>query len=184
MIDELAFLELTPKTPLHKTWQGNCFGCSPHNDHGLKLSFTHVPGYCYAEYKIASDFCGFDTMSHGGIVATLLDEAAGWTIMTNLLRFAFTVEANIKFLKPVPLNTKLLIVGRIESEQGQSIFMRSAIYLESGLLLAEMKSKWFSPNQEQAVKITGRGAKDLETYSTNAFSEIKKALDNSINEED
>ena len=180
MSNNLDFLNLTPKTPLYKTWQGNCFGCSPQNDHGLKLSFTHVPGYCYTEYKIASNFCGFETMSHGGIVATLLDEAAGWTIMSNLLRFAFTMEANIKFLKPVPLNTKLLVVGNIESEQGQNIVIESCIYLENGLLLAEMKSKWFAPTQEQAVKITGRGAKDLEVYSTNAFSEIKKALEKSI----
>ena len=62
--------------------------------------------------------------------------------------------------------------------------MKSSIYLENGLLLAEMKSKWFSPNKEQAIKITGRGAKDLEAYSLNAFSEIKKALDNSVEEEE
>ena len=176
MIKELSFLELTPKITLTKTWQGNCFGCSPHNDHGLKLQFIHVPGYCYANYKIPSDYCGFETMSHGGIVATLLDETAGWTIMTNLLKFAFTMEANIKYIKPVPLNTNLIIVGHIESEQNQNIFMKSAIYLENGLLLAEMTSKWFSPTKEQAIKITGRQSKDLENYSNTAFTEIKKAL--------
>lgn len=176
MNNELAFLELTPKTNLTKTWQGNCFGCSPTNEHGLKLTFTHVPGYCYAKYKISSEYCGFETMSHGGIVATLLDEAAGWTIMTNLLRFAFTVEANIKFLKPVPLNTTLIIVGKIESEEGQNLFMKSSIYLENGLLLAQMSSKWFAPTQEQAMKITGRDSTDLANYSAMAFAEIKKAL--------
>ena len=178
MNKELSFLELMPKTLLTKTWQGNCFGCSPTNIHGLKLTFIHVPGYCYTKYKIASDYCGFETMSHGGIVATLLDEAAGWTIMTNLLRFAFTVEANIKYLKPVPLNTTLIIVGRIESEQGQNIFMKSNIYLENGLLLAEMSSKWFAPTQDQAMKITGRNSAELESYSAIAFAEIKKALSN------
>ena len=177
MKSELSFLELTPKTFITKSWQGNCFGCSPNNQHGLKLSFTHVTGYCYAMYKIPSDYSGFETMSHGGIVATLLDETAGWTIMTNLLRFAFTMEASIKYLKPVPLNTNLIIAGKIESEQGQNVFVTSSIYLENGLLLAEMSSKWFSPNAEQAVKITGRNPKELENYAINAFSEIKKALD-------
>lgn len=177
MIKELSFLDLTPKTPLTKTWEGNCFGCSPHNQHGLKLSFTHVPGYCYANYKIASDFCGFETMSHGGIVATLLDETAGWTIMTNLLRFAFTQEANIKYLKPVPLNTNLIIVGKIESEQGQNVFVTSSIYLENGLLLAQMNSKWFAPNREQATKITGRQSNDLEQYADNVFKYLKTAIE-------
>ena len=176
MNKELAFLDLSPKTTFTKTWQGNCFGCSPHNEHGLKLTFTHVPGYCYTNYKIPSEYCGFETMSHGGIVATLLDETAGWTIMTNRLKFAFTMEATIKYLKPVPLNTNLIVVGQIESEQGQNIFMRSSILLENGLLLAEMKSKWFSPTQEQAMKITGRDPHYLEKYAGDAFSEIKKAL--------
>jgi hypothetical protein len=176
MNEQLAFLELTPKTSFIKTWQGNCFACSPKNEHGLHLTFTHVPGFCYSKFKIPLEFCGFETMAHGGIVATLLDEIAGWTIMTNLLKFAFTMEATIKYIKPVPVNTEIIIVGKINAEKGQNIFMNSSIFLENGLLLAEMVSKWFSPTQEQAMKITGRNTKELERYSNEAFSEIKIAL--------
>ncbi len=176
MTKNLEFLNLEPKTLLEKTWQGKCFACSPHNEHGLKLNFTHVPGYCYTIYKIPSDYCGFETMSHGGIVATLLDETAGWTVMTNRFKFAFTMEANIKYIKPVPLNTNLVIVGKIESEEGQNLFLKSSIYLENGLLLAEMNSKWFSPTQEQATKITGANPTYLAKYSNDAFSKIKEAL--------
>ena len=176
MNKELSFLDLSPKTNFTKTWQGKCFACSPKNEHGLKLTFTHVPGYCYSRYNIPTDYCGFETMAHGGIIATLLDEVSGWTIMTNRFKFAFTMEATIKYLKPVPINTDLLIVGKIESESGQNIFIKSSIYLENGLLLAEMDSKWFSPTQDQAMKITGRSTQSLEKYAQEAFSEIKKAL--------
>lgn len=176
MSTNLSFLELTPKTNLEKTWQGKCFACSPHNDHGLKLSFTHVPGYCYTRYKIPVDYCGFETVTHGGIVATLLDETAGWTIMTNRFKFAFTMEATVKYIKPVPLDTNLIIVGKIESEKGQNLFLKSSIYLEDGLLLAEMHSKWFSPTQEQAIKITGRNSEYLTKYANDAFSKIKEAI--------
>lgn len=176
MSADLNFLQLEPKTSLDKTWGGNCFACSPNNDHGLKLKFTHVPGYCYAKYSIPSDYCGFETMAHGGIIATLLDEASGWTIMTNLYKFAFTVEANIKFIKPVPLNTELIIVGQILSQEGQNLSLKASILLSNGLVLAEMTSKWFSPNREQATKITGRNAEALDDYSKKAFSKIKEAI--------
>ena len=173
---DLGFLSKEPQTNLLKTWQGKCFACSPHNEHGLKLSFTHTPGYCFTRYKIPPEYCGFETMAHGGIIATLLDEVSGWTIMTNLFKFAFTVEANIKYLKPVPVNTEIIIVGHIISEQAQNIIMKASIILPSGLILAEMDSKWFAPNKAQATKITGRNEGEIEKYAGSAFEEIKKAL--------
>lgn len=180
---DLGFLTKEPHIELTKTWEGNCFACSPHNDHGLKLSFTHTPGFCYTKYKVPADYCGFETMAHGGIITTLLDEVSGWTIMTNLLKFAFTIEANVKFLKPVPVNTDIIIVGQILSEQGQEITIKASIIYPNGLVLAEMNSRWFAPNKAQAMKITGSNPGELEKYSVNAFSEIKKALGVSENGE-
>ena len=55
---------------------------------------------------------------HGGFAATVLDSVTGCAVHTTLaanVSYA-TVDLNVKMVKPVPLNTKLIAVGKVISK--------------------------------------------------------------------
>jgi len=177
-LGNLSFLDIEPKVHIKRAWVGSCIGCSPTNPHGLKLEFTAVKNYCYTKIIVPKDYCGFEGITHGGIVSLLLDETAGWTITTNLFRFGFTKTANISFLKPCPTETTLIVVGKIESSTENQAIVKSSIFLENGLLVAEMSSTWHLPSMEQAMKITGRNVDFLRNFNEEVFTELKKVMSN------
>ena len=59
-------------------FDGHCFGCGPLNMDGLRLTFTPGPDGSVAEYVIPDRFQSWAGMTHGGVVALMLDEAVGW----------------------------------------------------------------------------------------------------------
>jgi len=92
-----------------------CFVCGIHNDAGLHTNF-----YELEQEKIISIFKGdemhqsYPQRMHGGIITALLDETVGRAIqMTEPNTFGVTVELNVRFLKPVPLDQELWVVGEI-----------------------------------------------------------------------
>jgi len=55
---------------------------------------------------------------HGGFAATVLDSVSGCAVHTTLpaqVGYA-TVDLNIKMVKPVPINTKLIATGKVISK--------------------------------------------------------------------
>ena len=79
-------------------FQRTCFGCGRDNPHGLQLDFcVDSDGAASASWVPDSKWEGLRGVVHGGIVATLLDEAmakavaaAGYKAMTADLRVRFT----------------------------------------------------------------------------------------------
>ncbi len=56
--------------------QSECFACGPDHPHGLKLRFrADGPGRVTADWIPGKEWEGYQDVIHGGIVATVLDEA-------------------------------------------------------------------------------------------------------------
>ncbi|RII27732.1 MAG: PaaI family thioesterase [Geobacter sp.] len=126
-------------------WPGSCFGCSSSNHQGLHLRFFHTKEGCTTSCTIPDTYCGFEGLVHGGIIATLLDEAAGWSLFARIGRLGVTREMTTRYLKPVPTNTELRVEGTILSHDERSAVVRSTIHSIDGTLLAEGDSSWAFP---------------------------------------
>ncbi len=46
-------------------------------------------------------FAGYKNVLHGGIISTLIDEIAAWTVTTKLHETGVTSKMEVKYLKPV-----------------------------------------------------------------------------------
>lgn len=98
-------------------YQGyNCFGCSPSNPLGLKMSFVEEDGYVVSTWEPNENLQGYFKVLHGGIQATLMDEIASWVVYTQLKTAGFTSRAEIRYLKTVfvdkgPLTLKARALG-------------------------------------------------------------------------
>ena len=56
----------------------HCFACGDLNEQGLHLQLHADPEGAWAELTIAPRFQGWDSVAHGGIVCTILDEVMAW----------------------------------------------------------------------------------------------------------
>jgi uncharacterized protein (TIGR00369 family) len=123
------------------TWQRSyCFGCGPDNPTGLQLRFEPgADGKSYrCEFKLAKQFGGPPGHAHGGIIATILDEAMG---KANKLRghVALTSRMEVDYLRPVPLGERLTVEGRIGSVRGRALYNRAELRNREGVVLARSR---------------------------------------------
>lgn len=124
------------------TDDGMCFACGKNNPIGLKLEFDLDSENLTVEGKFTAgpEHAGYTGIMHGGLVATLLDEAMVkllWDTGTS----AVTASLEIKLVKPVPVGRELTIKGRVDSEQGRMIYTSAEVEDEDGKVLARGKAK-------------------------------------------
>jgi uncharacterized protein (TIGR00369 family) len=115
----------------------HCFGCSPANKAGLRLKFEADEQdriVCHA--RIPRRFQGPPGYVHGGIIATLLDEA-----MSKANRhfgvLAMTRHIDVDYLKPVPLATPIVITSRHVGADGRKHHCEAEIAAADGTVLAK-----------------------------------------------
>lgn len=113
----------------------NCFACGKDNPIGLKLTFEYTENQAIAYHCIAESFQGYDGITHGGIVATLLDEAMAKSIL-KYGQEAVTGEIIIKYRRPIPTGKEVKIIGQIIQEKSRTYKTRGRIEFD-GHICAE-----------------------------------------------
>ena len=113
-----------------------CFVCGKENPHGIKLDYK-IEGRTFKAFFVPEKrFQGFTNIVHGGIVATLLDEA-----MVNLAfklgLDAVSANLNVNLRKPTIVGEKYYLFGEIVEEQEKKVKARAEMKKEDGTLVAE-----------------------------------------------
>lgn len=120
-----------------------CFGCGPANPEGLHLAFTinsEDPANITATaiVNLARVHEGPPGHIHGGIIATLMDEA-----MSKLNRpldvLAMTRHMEVDYLRPAPLHVPLTLTGRHLRREGRKLFHAATLATAEGRILASAK---------------------------------------------
>jgi uncharacterized protein (TIGR00369 family) len=135
-----------PKENLNRTLDeraSHCFGCSPINPQGLHLTFTldtTVPGSptATAQVQLTQMHEGPPGHIHGGIIATLMDEAMS-KLNRPLNAVAMTRHMEIDYLRPSPLNQPLTLTSHHLSRKGRKLFHQAELRNQTGQLLATAK---------------------------------------------
>ncbi len=117
----------------------NCFVCGLRNPVGLKLSFYETgPDEVAAVFHPTPDYEGFPGVLHGGIVAALLDEAAGRVGMIgDHNHFMVTARLEVKYRLPTPLDQSLTVVCQRLKTRGRLLIAHAELRLPDGTVTAE-----------------------------------------------
>jgi acyl-coenzyme A thioesterase PaaI-like protein len=116
-----------------------CWGCGE-NPLGLHLPLPEQEGLELYEAYVAFDerHQGGPGLVHGGIVAAALDEACG--LLATWYRFPrVTARIYVRFRRPVPINTELLLRAQLESSRGRRLRVTGALG-DGGERLAEARA--------------------------------------------
>ena len=104
-----------------------CWGCGD-NPIGLHLPTPTVEGATEYEAYFSFDerHQGGPGIAHGGLVAAALDEAVG--LLATWYAFpAVTARIFVRFRRPVPINTELLVRATLDEARGRRLHVDAAI---------------------------------------------------------
>ena len=120
-----------------------CFGCGPENPEGLHLTFTvhaadteNITATCTVQLTRIHE--GPPGYIHGGILATLLDEAMS-KLNRPLDALAMTRHMEVDYLRPAPLNTALTLTARHLRREGRKLFHTAELSHPDGTVLTRGK---------------------------------------------
>jgi uncharacterized protein (TIGR00369 family) len=127
-----------------------CFACGEANPDGMHLKFFYDEqrSAFVCRFRLNKRYTGPPGHCHGGIIATILDDAMG---KVNKLRnvVALTSQMSVDFLKPVPLRTPLRVEGRELSVKGRRHTNIAEISNEQGEVLARSKGTFVAIDPER-----------------------------------
>src|SRR5438067_11905534 len=130
-----------------------CFACGPANPQGmhLKFYFDEAKGRAWCRFRLPRRYQGPPGHAHGGIIATVLDEAMG---KVNKLRsvVALTKSMEIEYLKPVSLSQPIVVEGWEVRVRGRRHTNAAEIRNEKGEVLARSKGLFIAIDPEQMFK--------------------------------
>lgn len=99
--------------------------------------FTTENGQTRTELSIPAVYEGYPGVIHGGIVAAILDEVGGRSQMEAFTRFMVTAQLNVRYRKPVPSKTPLVVIGNAGERKGRVAYAQSEIRALDGEVLAD-----------------------------------------------
>lgn len=131
----------------------SCFGCSPDNENGLRMSFSEDGDDIVCSWAAQQKFVGYGGIVHGGIQATLHDEIASWVVFCKLATAGFTERLEIDFRNPVRVDASpLTLHSRLEGMDGNKARIRTLLYDANGKLGSESLAIYFTLPQRIARK--------------------------------
>jgi uncharacterized protein (TIGR00369 family) len=121
-----------------------CFVCGEKNAAGLKLRLRTDPdrGESASEVDFAEHFQGWAGIVHGGLVATVLDEAMIYAAGARGLK-CVTGEITVRYIKPVSTGVTYALKGRFLEDLGRIVLAESELLDREGRKVAKATGKLF-----------------------------------------
>ena len=129
----------------------SCFVCGENNPSGLKLRFHEEDGNVVtATFTPRPEHIGFQNVTHGGVLATVLDEIMVWACAVATKRFAYCAEMTTRFHQPAPPGEELRVTSELTSNRRNKIFEAKATILTANeKLVAEATGKYLPIKTDQ-----------------------------------
>ena len=115
-----------------------CFVCGEDNPGGLRLVFEMdaAEKTIRTEFTPAKTHQGYQDVTHGGLISTVLDEAMT-KLAFQLGMDAVTGRLTVRFKRPLMVGEKVIVTGRILKESGRAIEAEASAVREDGTVIAE-----------------------------------------------
>jgi uncharacterized protein (TIGR00369 family) len=134
-----------------------CFGCGGANSRGMQLTFEQddASRRIRASLRLGAEYQGGPGFIHGGVIATVLDEA-----MSKVSRFrgirAVTAELVVEYIMPVSVNEDLEVEAYELEKKGRVLRYASEIRNNQNEVLAVGRGRFveIGPRSDGAGKPT------------------------------
>jgi uncharacterized protein (TIGR00369 family) len=140
-----------------------CFVCGTNNPLSLRAHFLELAdGRLCAEFVATDSHQSYPGRAHGGVISAILDETIGRAVqVANPEVFGVTLELNVRFRKPVPLNVPLKVIAQVTEHSKRLFAGEGKLLLEDGSVAADATARYL---QVAIDTITEGGLTDQDWY--------------------
>lgn len=130
-----------------------CYACGIDNEHGLHMQFRREGDRTVADYDPVDFQQGYPGRMHGGVVATMLDEAMGWAVY-HAAKWGATARLNLRFRQPVSLDRALRVEAWVVRDHGRLLELRAELRDRDNTLLVEGDGSFMKLDARQAQEMS------------------------------
>jgi len=130
-----------------------CYACGAENERGLHMEFRRDGDRAICEYTPCDYQQGYPGRMHGGLVATLLDEAMGWAVY-GAARWGATARLNVRFRRPVRLDGTVRVEAWVVRVRSRLIELRAELHDARGETLAEADGAFMRLDERTAREMS------------------------------
>lgn len=124
-----------------------CWGCGDRNPEGLHIDFDVEGLVVSGRFTARKVHQGFPGVAHGGIAASVMDEAMGWA-MYAAGAWAMTARMEIRYRRPLPLDEEVSVTAQVTRDRGRRLEAEARIETPSGERLAEARGLFLRMPEE------------------------------------
>lgn len=124
-----------------------CFVCGPENPTGLRVKFRLEDDVCRAEFTPEEHHMGYDNVTHGGIIFSLLDDVmANWLWLQGIQ--CFTAKAEVRYRAELPVGTAVRLEGRCAKRKGRLAILEGRVLRsDTDEIVAEATGSFMIPTE-------------------------------------
>ena len=156
-------LEL-PHTP-------GCLACGPLNPSGLHLALFIDPatGIVSVNFSPKPEHIGFEGITHGGMIATVIDEATVWAATWANKRFCVCGELSVRFRRAAQIGEPLHLEARVEFSRPKLVQTMATIRSRDNNVVAAGEGKYVPMAAEESERV-------IRTFVNSESTEAAAAL--------
>lgn len=144
-----------------------CLVCGRDNPYGLHLHLSvNDAGVVVCEFVPTIHHIGFEGIVHGGLTATVLDEAMVWAATWAGKRFCVCGEMTVRFRRSALVGQPLRVEARIKSSRSRLIESESQVTDAAGNLLAQGYGKYVPVDRNRNAGVIATLVDEPQVQST------------------
>lgn len=132
----------------------DCFGCSPDNPIGLHMEFYENGDEVVSFWRPQEHYQGWVGVMHGGIMATLADEIAGWVVMRKMQTSGVTSRLNMRYMKPLLVSDEQVTLrAKITGQKRNYVTIAVTLENSKGEKCAEAEAVYCTFDAQRALEM-------------------------------
>lgn len=133
----------------------DCFGCSPHNPHGVHMHFyeDEATGDIVSLWQPTQHHQGWIDILHGGVQCVLLDEICGWVVFRKLQSAGVTVKMETRYKRSVSTRGgSVQLRARIKEQRRSLVTIEAEIFDSEGNLCTLCTCQYLVYGRERSAR--------------------------------
>lgn len=119
-----------------------CFVCGPANPLGLQVVFRLEGACCVGRFTPREHHVGFDGVTHGGIVFSLLDDAMGNWLFLQGSR-GVTARCEIRYRQALPIGVEVQVRCGLKRRKGRLVVLEADLMrVDDGSAVAQAEASF------------------------------------------
>jgi acyl-coenzyme A thioesterase PaaI-like protein len=132
----------------------SCFVCGEQNPIGFDITFYYTNSRIETYFTPQARHTGYRNITHGGILATLLDECMGWAGVLSRPVICKSVELCIRYKQSALAGEPLTIWGDLEADKNRLLLFYGGIENSRGETLCQANGKYMPLRKEELDDFT------------------------------